>query len=330
MKGLLMQKCSILFALMVIVSIVITATAFGQDSLQFKQPIEFSVGVAYKVDTLWVGINSGTSTIPASTYGQDLGTNMGATGAWKELQYPSFPMSYSFVPYFIEIPSRIATPTVWNSSKIRPYDFRGYTSSSQVDTFQIEVVTGDSLADGFPSSGLKFAWRNTLIKKATTWQLLRKTKTTAPVVYTELIANMATSGTSFYDSIAIGSPAVSIVTKNKATYLLIKTGAFNDTTPVGVRDYVNLNPGKFELEQNYPNPFNPTTEFKFTVAKKGRATLQVFNTLGQEVMNLFDGTAEPGRSYQVTLDGSRLASGVYFYRLTSVEGSAIKKMVLLK
>ncbi|GEM_PF-3000966 len=89
-------------------------------------------------------------------------------------------------------------------------------------------------------------------------------------------------------------------------------------------------PAAFNLEQNYPNPFNPTTEIKFSVAENGRATLKVFNILGQTVATLFDDVAEAGQYYKVKFDGSQLASGVYFYRLQSGQQSAMKKLLLLK
>ncbi len=89
-------------------------------------------------------------------------------------------------------------------------------------------------------------------------------------------------------------------------------------------------PSVFQLEQNYPNPFNPTTQIEFSVAKSGMASLEVYNILGQHIVTLFSGTAEPGRKYDVQFDGSSLASGVYFSVLESNSGRQIRKMVLMK
>jgi hypothetical protein len=95
------------------------------------------------------------------------------------------------------------------------------------------------------------------------------------------------------------------------------------------------NPVSFGLEQNYPNPFNPTTTISFKVTDLSVVTLKVFDILGREVATLADGVKSSGR-YTVTFDGSRLSSGLYFYRLQalSVKGqkllSASKKLVLLK
>jgi hypothetical protein len=89
-------------------------------------------------------------------------------------------------------------------------------------------------------------------------------------------------------------------------------------------------PHEFVLAQNYPNPFNPTTQIKFSVAVAGRATVEMFNVLGQKVKTLFNENAEPGRYYNLQVDGSNLASGVYFYRLQSGQSVESRKLMLLR
>lgn len=89
-------------------------------------------------------------------------------------------------------------------------------------------------------------------------------------------------------------------------------------------------PIEFALLQNYPNPFNPSTEIKFSVEATGRASVKVFNLIGQEVATLFNGMAEAGQYYKVRLDAANLPSGVYFYRLQNENKSELRKMILLK
>lgn len=86
----------------------------------------------------------------------------------------------------------------------------------------------------------------------------------------------------------------------------------------------------FSLAQNYPNPFNPSTRINFSVDNAGFTTLKVYNILGEEVATLFAGAAVPGTDYSVSFDGSSLANGAYFYRLTNADKTSLKKMVLLK
>lgn len=86
---------------------------------------------------------------------------------------------------------------------------------------------------------------------------------------------------------------------------------------------------KYALAQNYPNPFNPTTQINYSVPQNGYVTLKVFNVLGQEVATLFSGVQRIG-NYHATFDGSRFASGVYFYHLQAGSVSITKKLVLMK
>ena len=84
-----------------------------------------------------------------------------------------------------------------------------------------------------------------------------------------------------------------------------------------------------KLEQNYPNPFNPSTTIQYALPQRSHVTLSVYNTLGQLVATLVNGTEEAG--YHTTrLDGTGLASGLYVYRLRS--GSFVQscKMLLVK
>jgi hypothetical protein len=79
---------------------------------------------------------------------------------------------------------------------------------------------------------------------------------------------------------------------------------------------------------SYPNPFNPSTEIEFAVEESGRATLEVFDLLGQKVATLFDGFAQSGYSHRVRFEAGSLSSGVYMYRLQSGGRSLTKKLLL--
>jgi hypothetical protein len=105
-------------------------------------------------------------------------------------------------------------------------------------------------------------------------------------------------------------------------------GKFKYSTSVEV--HIGLAPRVFELSQNYPNPFNPATNIEFTVPANGRATLKIFNNLGQEVATLFDEDAEAGMYNQVQFNASNLATGIYFSRLEFDGRMQLKKMLLLK
>ncbi len=88
-------------------------------------------------------------------------------------------------------------------------------------------------------------------------------------------------------------------------------------------------PKDFALFQNYPNPFNPTTNIEFRITNVGFVTLKVYDVLGTRVATLVNKVEQPG-IYQVRFNGSRLASGVYFYRLDAGGAAIERKMVMVK
>lgn len=88
-------------------------------------------------------------------------------------------------------------------------------------------------------------------------------------------------------------------------------------------------PEAFELSQNFPNPFNPTTTIKFVIAERGNVSLKIFDIQGKEVATIINGMKEAG-NYEFQFDGTRLASGIYLYTLTSNGVTQTRKMTLLK
>ena len=98
------------------------------------------------------------------------------------------------------------------------------------------------------------------------------------------------------------------------------------TGVTGVNDQV---PASFGLEQNYPNPFNPSTAITYSLSATGLTTLVVYDLLGNEVATPVNAEQGPG-SYSVSWNAKDMASGVYFYRLTSGGRSELRRMMLVK
>ena len=88
-------------------------------------------------------------------------------------------------------------------------------------------------------------------------------------------------------------------------------------------------PTEFALHQSFPNPFNPSTTITFDIASQEQVTIEVFSILGERVRVLVDEVKSPGK-YALTFDASRLASGIYVYRMTTPSFTAIRRMTLLK
>ena len=84
----------------------------------------------------------------------------------------------------------------------------------------------------------------------------------------------------------------------------------------------------FSLAQNYPNPFNPSTTIRYELPKAARVTIKIFNTLGQEIVELVNERKDAGY-HQVTWNAN-VPSGIYFYRLQAGVFVETKKAILLK
>jgi hypothetical protein len=99
--------------------------------------------------------------------------------------------------------------------------------------------------------------------------------------------------------------------------------------PSGIRNLNNDIPKTFALEQNYPNPFNPSTHIKFQLPRAEFVTITIFDMLGKKVETLVSERKNAGY-YDVSFDGTSLASGMYFYKIEAGNFTDTKKMILIK
>jgi hypothetical protein len=93
-------------------------------------------------------------------------------------------------------------------------------------------------------------------------------------------------------------------------------------------------PRSAELRQNYPNPFNDATVIEFSLEYPRHVTLEVLNILGQRVTTLLNEDQTLG-THRVEWDGTNsentpVATGVYFYRLTTDSYVETRAMLLLR
>ena len=95
----------------------------------------------------------------------------------------------------------------------------------------------------------------------------------------------------------------------------------------------------FELIDNYPNPFNSVTQINYTTVPLNRnqtAEIEVSNSDGKKIWKKNIGTEYYSDDNEITygtlqFDGSKLRSGVYYYKLI-VDGETVdlKSMLLIK
>lgn len=116
-------------------------------------------------------------------------------------------------------------------------------------------------------------------------------------------------------------------------FLLVSTqgsGVFRSAhSVISVKPISTVVPESFSLHQNYPNPFNPTTKIKFEVSKLSKVKLIIYDVLGREIATLVNEQLKPG-FYEIEWNGTKYASGIYFYKLITKDFTETKKMVLIK
>jgi hypothetical protein len=97
------------------------------------------------------------------------------------------------------------------------------------------------------------------------------------------------------------------------------TNSANDgviSAPVKVEStQISLNDTEFMA---YPNPFGKQTTVRFTLPyQENNATLEMFDLRGVRIQTLYKGNANSQTTYEVQFDGSNIAAGTYFFRLST-------------
>jgi len=85
----------------------------------------------------------------------------------------------------------------------------------------------------------------------------------------------------------------------------------------------------FELYQNYPNPFNQQTKIKYNIIKNDKYKLEIYDILGKKVDEIFNKSYKVG-NYEINYNAGNLSSGIYIYKLSSVNNFLTKKLLLIK
>ncbi len=83
------------------------------------------------------------------------------------------------------------------------------------------------------------------------------------------------------------------------------------------------------ISQNYPNPFNPKTNIDYSLSVNGKVKIVVYDITGREVKQIVN-EFKPAGYYTSLFDASILASGIYFYRITTSDFTQVKKMLVVK
>jgi hypothetical protein len=91
---------------------------------------------------------------------------------------------------------------------------------------------------------------------------------------------------------------------------------------------------EYHLWQNFPNPFNPTTTITYSIpyletGHNSFVQLRVYDVLGREVAELVN-EEKPAGIYTINFNANMLASGIYFYQLSTTDLLLTRKMMVLQ
>jgi photosystem II stability/assembly factor-like uncharacterized protein len=100
-------------------------------------------------------------------------------------------------------------------------------------------------------------------------------------------------------------------------------------TTTSIIEESNTLVNSYYLYQNYPNPFNPSTTISFYIPQTDHVKLIVYDAQGKEIETLINNIL-PSGFHEINYNGSKLTSGVYFYRIITSEFTKTKKFILIK
>jgi hypothetical protein len=110
---------------------------------------------------------------------------------------------------------------------------------------------------------------------------------------------------------------------------------FYRLNPITGIEIPRLHPESFHLEQNYPNPFNSSTQINFTLSKREKISLTIYDLTGKEVIKLINNQIYAPGEHTIKWTGQNnkgkeVSSGVYLYELTGRGFREVRKMLLIK
>lgn len=71
----------------------------------------------------------------------------------------------------------------------------------------------------------------------------------------------------------------------------------------------------------FPNPFQDATTIRFRLPEAAEVTIDVYSLQGIKISSLFEGAVDAGVEKEVVFEPEALSSGVYYYRLTTSDGT---------
>lgn len=104
---------------------------------------------------------------------------------------------------------------------------------------------------------------------------------------------------------------------------------------LNINDHTNINDGIVQtaalssLGQNFPNPFTGATDIAYELVNGCQVNLTIRDITGRIVLEMNPGL-QPAGKHTLTIDGSNLDSGIYFYTLKADNYQETKRMTIGK
>ena len=99
---------------------------------------------------------------------------------------------------------------------------------------------------------------------------------------------------------------------------------FDPTISVESNEISNLN-----VSQNFPNPFSNETTVEYSLENASEVSYTVVDLAGNTILEVNEGNVSAGK-HAITIDGSSLANGVYYFNMTAGGAQTTHKMIVNK
>ncbi|MCU0607155.1 MAG: C25 family cysteine peptidase [Candidatus Edwardsbacteria bacterium] len=124
------------------------------------------------------------------------------------------------------------------------------------------------------------------------------------------------------------------VTARSAVALRLRGWQAGGTAPAFEAAIAVRSPAASALERAAPNPFRGATRIGFAMAADGDAAIAIYDVLGRRVRTLLSGRRPVGYHSVVwdgrNADGTAVAAGIYFCRLTTPRSDGCQRLVLFR
>jgi hypothetical protein len=200
------------------------------------------------------------------------------------------------------------------------------TISTDNSTLPVELTSFDARADG--RSAAVLTWQTASEENNVGFEVQRRPSGSQDWRTLGFVDSKASGGTTtegrtykyVAENLSVGTHRFRLKQKDL-------DGSTTFTDPVTVRLQMQE---ALKLTPSSPNPASKTATLSFAVKEGAKATVAVYNTLGQRVKTLYDGVPPAGENQRIRLDARDLSSGTYFIRLKAGDKTRTQRLTVVR